>query len=690
MPVSSKNMFQIRLPFHKKEILLNFASCAEVLSEILNDTILVQYCSEQVKDYYFDIVKSNSVINAPELLVAINDLGIMIVEDKQISSMYDQFSVFSRIMLIDFVVDKALYAAPGMKQALASHVVNNKNARYYYLIPKLPHAKIFKWKIALQAFLPFWPKYLTALLFMIIFSVVAILPTIAIVPLFDTVVPEGNVYQLLIIGFVLILTQPIGNYMSAVSTFFAEAFENDISFRIGVAALDRYFSAVPQSLPTRNTGGWSITFYAFSLFTNSIKTVVINIPLAFINIALNVLAFGIALSQPLTIVLLLFLSAIPAIVNIIFDWRVGTLQFRQITIRSRVQEHLFQSVSNVADIRSLNDEASFGTKFDELRSDFNAFLLRSNTWKESGVFLNTFITALLTGAILFLYYASDSISQGRYLLVFVAFSAVTQQFTDLAKSIASLLASLPTYFSKNALRDIDQFSNYQTPSLRLLSRGTPLSSIELIDVDFSYDSQHRVVSGFSNLFKGDSSYCFIGLSGSGKSTLLKIIAGHYTPSNGTILVNNQANSLSFGQLLKFNVCYIPQNKKLLGRSFLNFFDPYNKYRQDEIESVLEVVGLIDFVNQLPMKLNSHIGEFSRDLSTGEIELFQIARALLSKPDLLLSDEPTSNLSEDNHLKFLALLNKSCSIHISNLHRLSAMSLFDQTISLSENIDLSSS
>ena len=142
-------------------------------------------------------------------------------------------------------------------------------------------------------------------------------------------------------------------------------------------------------------------------------------------------------------------------------------------------------------------------------------------------------------------------------------------------------------------------------------------------------------------------------------------------------------------MLKFNVCYIPQNKKLLGRSFLNFFDPYNKYRQDEIESVLEVVGLIDFVNQLPMKLNSHIGEFSRDLSTGEIELFQIARALLSKPDLLLSDEPTSNLSEDNHLKFLALLNKSCSIHISNLHRLSAMSLFDQTISLSENIDLSS-
>ena len=158
------------------------------------------------------------------------------------------------------------------------------------------------------------------------------------------------------------------------------------------------------------------------------------------------LAFGIALSQPLTIILLLVLSAIPAIVNILFDWRVGMLQFRQIAIRSRVQEHLFQSVSNVADIRSLNEEVPFSNKFDELRSDFNKFLLRSNAWSETGIFLNTFITAILTAAILFLYSSSHSISQGRYLLIFVAFSAVSQQFTNLAKSIAALLASVPVFF----------------------------------------------------------------------------------------------------------------------------------------------------------------------------------------------------------------------------------------------------
>lgn len=672
----------MRFPFQKKERLLEFSPCRGILSEILDDNILVQHCSEQVKDYYLDLVKSSSEIKAVELVVAINDLGIMLLENSQISTMYDQFTAYSRIALIDFVDDKAIYAAPGMKQFLSQEASTSKNARFYTLVPKLPHAKIFKWKIALQAFLPFWPKYLISLVFMVVFSIVAILPTIAIVPLFDTVVPDGDVYQLLIIGGVLVLTQPIGNYMSAVSTFFAESFENDISFRIGVAALDRYFSAVPLSLPTRNVGGWNITFYAFSLFTNSIKIVIINIPLAFINIALNVFAFGIALNQPSTILLLLLLSAIPAIVNVLFDWRVGMLQFRQIAIRSRVQEHLFQSVTNVADIRALNDEANFESKFDDLRSDFNKFLLRSNAWSETGIFLNTFITAILTGAILFLYSSSDSISQGRYLLIFVAFSAVTQQFTSLAKSIASLLSSLPTYFSKNALRDLDQFNNYTTPGLHILSKGNSLSSIELIDVDFGYVPQQRIISGLSTVFKGGTKYCINGLSGSGKSTLLKIIAGHYNPNNGSILINNQPNSQSFSQLLKFNVCYIPQTKKLLGRTFLNFLDPYNKHEKDEIESFLEKVGLIDFVQQLPMQLSSHISEFTGDLSTGEIELFQIARALLSKPDLLLSDEPTSNLSEEDHLKYLDLLNKNCNLHITNLHRLSAQPLFDHSINLS--------
>jgi ABC-type bacteriocin/lantibiotic exporter with double-glycine peptidase domain len=672
----------MRFPFQKKERLLEFSPCRGILSEILDDKILVQHCSEQVKDYYLDLVKSSSEIKAVELVVAINDLGIMLLENSQISTMYYQFTAYSRIALIDFVDDKAIYAAPGMKQFLSQEASTSKNARFYTLVPKLPHAKIFKWKIALQAFLPFWPKYLISLVFMVVFSIVAILPTIAIVPLFDTVVPDGDVYQLLIIGGVLVLTQPIGNYMSAVSTFFAEAFENDISFRIGVAALDRYFSAVPLSLPTRNVGGWNITFYAFSLFTNSIKIVIINIPLAFINIALNVFAFGIALNQPSTILLLLLLSAIPAIVNVLFDWRVGMLQFRQIAIRSRVQEHLFQSVTNVADIRALNDEANFESKFDDLRSDFNKFLLRSNAWSETGIFLNTFITAILTGAILFLYSSSDSISQGRYLLIFVAFSAVTQQFTSLAKSIASLLSSLPTYFSKNALRDLDQFNNYTTPGLHILSKGNSLSSIELIDVDFGYVPQQRIISGLSTVFKGGTKYCINGLSGSGKSTLLKIIAGHYNPNNGSILINNQPNSQSFSQLLKFNVCYIPQTKKLLGRTFLNFLDPYNKHEKDEIESFLEKVGLIDFVQQLPMQLSSHISEFTGDLSTGEIELFQIARALLSKPDLLLSDEPTSNLSEEDHLKYLDLLNKNCNLHITNLHRLSAQPLFDHSINLS--------
>ena len=199
--------------------------------------------------------------------------------------------------------------------------------------------------------------------------------------------------------------------------------------------------------------------------------------------------------------------------------------------------------------------------------------------------LNTFITAILTAAILFLYSSSHSISRSRYLLIFVAFSAVSQQFTNLAKSIAALLASVPTYFSKNALRDLDQFNNYQTPGLHILSRGNLPNSIELIDVDFAYDSQHRVITDFQKLFKADSNYCINGLSGSGKSTLLKVIAGHYTPSNGSILINNQANSQRFSQLLKFNVIY-PSNQKTSRSYLLKFLRPHTTNTRKTKSSLL--------------------------------------------------------------------------------------------------------
>ena len=131
----------MRLPFQKIERYLEFSSCRQVLSEILSDNILVQHCTQQ-KDYYLDIVNSNSEISATELVVAINDLGIMLLENKQISTMYDQFSTFSRIARLILLKIK-LYMPPGMKQAPHSDAINNQNGRSYSQNVKAPPCQNF-------------------------------------------------------------------------------------------------------------------------------------------------------------------------------------------------------------------------------------------------------------------------------------------------------------------------------------------------------------------------------------------------------------------------------------------------------------------------------------------------------------------------------------------------------------------
>ena len=97
--------------------------------------------------------------------------------------------------------------------------------------------------------------------------------------------------------------------------------------------------------------------------------------------------------------------------------------------------------------------------------------------------------------------------------------------------------------------------------------------------------------------------------------------------------------------------------------------------------VLKEVGMDGFVRDLPMGLMTVVSEFSDDLSTGQIQLLHIARVVLMKPDLVLSDEPTSHLTEEVHRLMLQKINQSSSIHITTLHRLSAVEDFDIRIKL---------
>ncbi|WP_281542221.1 ABC transporter ATP-binding protein [Maribacter aestuarii] len=153
----------------------------------------------------------------------------------------------------------------------------------------------------------------------------------------------------------------------------------------------------------------------------------------------------------------------------------------------------------------------------------------------------------------------------------------------------------------------------------------------------------------------------VGPSGSGKSTLLNMIGGLDEPTSGTVFIDGvEITKLSQNKLIDFrlqNIGFVFQSFNLLpvltAKENVGFVLQLQKMskkdREERVMTLLEEVGLED-------KVNSRPGE----LSGGQQQRVAVARALASKPKIILADEPTANLdskSAGNLLDIMAKLNK---------------------------------
>lgn len=651
------------------------------LKEVLSCESLLA-CAPVKLIYFYSQLSSDldSDISTNQFLFILQDLNIIAVPCKPSLAYFVRGLFRSPVLLLNRTSDTGFLLSPRLFRFDFFSSLSANQFQSYILFSRLPLRPVSKFKFAWLQFYPQWKSYLITLLFLLLATSLSVLPVVAIDPIFSSVVPRGQLPSLLLIGIGLILAQFVGSLSSAIASVFSTLVEQDIRFRSFVSIVDRYLLARPISLPKREAGLWSQTFKTALAFTNSIKTLTVSIPLAVFTIVINCIVFGVALAQPWVVVLLLFLCAIPALINVVFGWRTGKIAFGLVSINSRIDQHLFNSFRTISDARSLGINNSFTSRFSNLRQDLNQITLRINAWSEAGIFLNSFLGSLLIAVILFMYSESSGISQGAYLVIFVAFSSVSSGFTQLAESVSQILASAPTYFSKNAIRDLDQFCVYNLSFSNQFVTDDLSIQIEIRNVSFCYDNQQPLLQNVSYKFVNGST-AITGSPGSGKSTLLKILGGLYLPTQGSVLVNEISNTPLINQLNQYNVMYIPQIGRLLGSTIRDFFDPFSQYSDDQLLSAIQLVGLNQLFTQMHMGLSTVISELSSDISSGQVQLMQAARVVLHRPSVLLSDEPTSFLTEEEHLRVIQLLNSSCKLHVSTLHRLSATSLFSNLFSL---------
>ncbi|HDR7567366.1 MULTISPECIES: thiol reductant ABC exporter subunit CydD [Bacillus] len=171
------------------------------------------------------------------------------------------------------------------------------------------------------------------------------------------------------------------------------------------------------------------------------------------------------------------------------------------------------------------------------------------------------------------------------------------------------------------------------------------SSLKLQDVKVNNDeSEKAILEGIDFTWQGNGAIGIIGESGAGKSTLIDVLAGFLPPSGGKMLVNGVEIGESTREDWQKNIAYIPQQPYIFPLSLKDNICFYETNTTDEeVERVINEVGLRSLVALLPHGMYERIGEGGRMLSGGQEQRVAMARALLSKKPIILLDEPTAHL-----------------------------------------------
>lgn len=212
------------------------------------------------------------------------------------------------------------------------------------------------------------------------------------------------------------------------------------------------------------------------------------------------------------------------------------------------------------------------------------------------------------------------------------------------------------------------------------------ADIELTDVEFTYPgSESKVISGISLDVSGGQSIAIVGTSGAGKTTLVDLILGVLKPDLGTVSISG----LSPTEVTKKwpgAVSYVPQDVLVINSSIRE--NVVLGYRSGLIEDqdvweALQIAQLDTFVKSLPDGLNSYAGERGTMLSGGQRQRLGIARAMFTKPQLLVMDEATSSLdgkTESELGEAISLLKGQVTV-ILIAHRLSTIRNVDKVVYL---------
>ena len=214
------------------------------------------------------------------------------------------------------------------------------------------------------------------------------------------------------------------------------------------------------------------------------------------------------------------------------------------------------------------------------------------------------------------------------------------------------------------------------------------SSVEFCDVKFSYETSKPILKGVSFYVPKGKMYAIVGTSGAGKSTIIGMIPRIYDVNEGEVKiggVNVKDMDISY---LRSNIGMVTQDTYLFNGTILeNLLYAKADATMEEIENACKAANIYDFINSLPDKYDTLVGNRGLKLSGGEKQRISIARVVLKDPKILILDEATSSLDSISENLIQSALDRLMKNRTSIViaHRLSTVMAADDIMLLQNGI-----
>ncbi len=561
------------------------------------------------------------------------------------------------------------------------HKVNKKNVgqftRVYSLCRLLPEKKLTIFQL-LKYLLSFMRK--KALVLYIMITLLAgilglIFPRLTSILLTEAQNLNGGSFKkFLILALLCVSAELIRLFLNAGLAYYESVYTNMVSCNVKNAALTRYLEEAGNPNFQRSAANvWTAINTTLPEFTeNLVGSGLAMLPhLVFVLCYCGASWFFLRV-QSVWMFLMLGLLALA-----IWGINKGYDLWYKSMIQNRIKgDHvLFQVFKGIEKIRSREAQKRIYLKWSRKYSEEAFADKQRKKYNQASTGAQDLITPVLT-IVLILVMLNADISYSAFMTGSLLAGLLGGQISDLIFCVERMVNSKSLWENISFL-----FAGKQQIEKKMMCTGFS-GELSVNKLSFAYPGMERLLDGISFHVKPGEYVGIVGMSGCGKSTLLRLLLGILNPSRGEINYGRYELSGTDQRTILRNMGIVLQNESLIpGTIRQNMMMQPRPVTEEEIWETLESLKIADHVRSYPYGLDTEIGSSGAAMSGGQMQKLLIARAIISKPKMIIFDEATSALDNVSQREVKEALDAMNCTRIVVAHRLSTVKDCDRILLL---------